>query len=87
MEVVSCTIYILESRAESTQKSNIFFQKHSGGSKKKSSEGFQNITYPISFITYKFVCLTEKSVLLKTDTFKKYSVNNKQSKNAFVYWP
>lgn len=38
-------------------------------------------------VHYIHVFLTEKSVLLKTDTFKKYSVNNKQSNNAFVYWP
>lgn len=54
--------------------------------KKKSSEGFQNIIYSIWFTTYMFV-LQKKSVLLKADTFKKYSVNNKQRNNAFVYWP
>lgn len=54
--------------------------------KKKSSERFRKTIYPIWFTTL-HVCLTEKSVLLKTGTFKKYSVNNKQSNNAFVYWP
>lgn len=54
--------------------------------KKKTSEGFQNIIYSIWFTTYMFV-LQKKSVLLKADTFKKYSVNNKQRNNAFVYWP
>lgn len=69
MEVVLCSLYILESRADSTQKIKHILPKASWCLKKKSFEDFQN--YIISnMVHYIHVCITEKSVLLETNTFK-----------------
>lgn len=66
----STVLYILESVIDSPlKKSNTISQNHFSVLEKKCLEGFRNTIYLIWSTTYMLICLTEKSVLPKTNTF------------------
>lgn len=75
MEIVPCSAF--ESVADGPLKNKLFSQNYADGLE-KSPEGFMKRIYLVWFTAHLNICLTEKSVLSKSDTFL-YSVNNTQA--------